>query len=153
MRTKKVILVLIAILLYTTVTFGFRRSRSLFVTHAAARLQEEPTAFSTILAFLPFGQEIRNAIGWNPDAILIEERIGPQILSFKEPTEIVRYRFSDTPHPNMYVKGHFSIVPTFGDGIKKGGHAISIEAIRQSLIREVTAIINDISRLPRVINI
>jgi hypothetical protein len=99
-----------------------------------------------------FVEDIRGAIGWNPEAILLEERISTSDLSFEKPTEVVRYRFADQPSPNVHVKGDLPIIPTFGEGEIKGGYQLSI-GMFDKLITKVTKIVDEVSNLPRVIDI
>ncbi len=105
----------------------------------------------TLCVQIPFVGDIRKAISWNPDAILLEERIGALTLSLEKPTEVVRYRFADQPNPNMHVQGRLTINPTFGEGDIEGSCQFGIGFFNK-LINSVASIVDEVSKLPRVIN-
>jgi hypothetical protein len=98
-----------------------------------------------------FADNISDVIRWSDDAVLLEERIGSMALSFEQQTEIVRYRFIGDSDPNVNVKGTLTIIPTLGEGHSEGRTQISIGAF-PSLIDSVTAIADEIAKLPRVID-
>ena len=105
--------------------------------------------------FLPQLASIGNifdGIGWNPDAILLDQRIGTSRLSVIKKTELVRYRFADEPDPNVYVKGNLPVEVSFSDGREKDSYRLGFGSFN-ILITEVTGIVNKISKLPRVIDI
>lgn len=59
---------------------------------------------------------VEQAIGWSPDAILLERTEIPQPISFKKRTEVTRLRFDPAgPEPKVYVQGEFPLIPSFGD--------------------------------------
>lgn len=93
---------------------------------------------------------INEVISWNPDAILLEMRTSANSLSFKEPTEVIRYRFADHPNPSVHVNGKLAIFPCFGEPpIEVGAVQVSIGHF-PSLIIQVSQIVDQVSRLPRV---
>lgn len=105
--------------------------------------------------FLPQLANVGNiidAVGWNPNAILLDQRIGTSSVSFKKKTEVVRYRFADEPNPNVNVKGNLSIEVGFSDGREKDSYHIGFDTFH-ILIHEVTGIVGKISKLPRVIDV
>lgn len=104
----------------------------------------------TQLSF-PHPDDIAKVVGWNPDAVLLEQRFSWQPLSCEKTTELARYRFSDQPNPNMYVKAGLPAEPTFGEGPIKSGYQISIGGIN-TIIDTVKTLVNQISKLPRVID-
>ena len=107
----------------------------------------------TIYMQVPFvGKDIRRAIGWSSEAVLLEERIGDKALSFEKPTEVIRYRFADHPDPNVHVKGSLPLVPTFGQGPIKGGYQMSL-GMFSVLVNKVTEIVDEVSNLPRIIDV
>ena len=105
----------------------------------------------TLYVQMPMVGDIKDAISWSPEAILLEERIGVQALSFEHPTEVVRYRFADNPYPNVQVKGGLPISPTIGEGTEEG-YQLDIPMFN-NLIGAVTAIVDEVSKLPRVIDV
>lgn len=104
----------------------------------------------TFLIQLAYVGNILDAIGWNPDAVMLDQRIGTSRLSFKKKTEVVRYRFADEPNPNVHVKGILTIDVGFTDGREKDTYTLGPERFRL-LIDEATGIVDKISKLPRVI--
>lgn len=105
--------------------------------------------------FLPQLMRVGNiidAIGWNPDAILLEQQIGTSSLSSEKKTEVVRYRFADEPNPNVYMKGALPIEVGFYDGREKDSYRLGFGTFH-ILITEVAGIVNKISKLSRVIDV
>lgn len=105
----------------------------------------------TLCVHIPIVMNTRDAFGWSADAVLLETRMGATALSFEKPTEIVRFRFADQPHPNVHVKGGLAVSPTFGEGPIKGGYQLSIGTFSE-LTSSVTAVVDEVSKLPRVID-
>jgi len=106
----------------------------------------------TFLPQLAHTGNIIDTIGWNPDAILLEQRIGTSRLSFEKKTEVVRYRFADKPDPKVHVKGDLPIEVGFSDGREKDSYRLGFRMFH-ILITEVTGIVNKISKLPRIIDV
>lgn len=108
----------------------------------------------TFYSHIPFvGYEAaRQTVGWSSEAILLEQRIGVAVLSLKQGAEVVRFRFADHPDPKVHMKGNFSIDPTFGEGEIKGGYQVGIGVFAHLIVR-VTEIVDEVSRLPRVIDV
>jgi len=110
----------------------------------------------TLQIYVPIVEQISEAIAWNPNALLLEEcprNLQGLPLSLEEPTEIVRYRFSEYPDPNVHVKGRLPIHPTFGEGDNKGGIGCQVNIwYFRGLIEAVTQIVDEIGRLLRVID-
>ncbi len=108
----------------------------------------------TLYSQIPFigFEAVRKAVGWSSEAILLDYRIGARDLSLENETEVVRYRFADHPDPKMHMKGKFTIDPTFGEGEVKGGRQVGM-GFFGNLIDWATMIVDEISRLPRVIDI
>jgi len=104
----------------------------------------------TVPYYLAFPRDVRNIISWNPDAILFEEKCSGLPLSLEEPTEIIRLRFAKYPNPNVNVKGALTIDPTLGQG-PGGGYQVPFAEF-PTLIEAVTQIVDEVSRLPRVID-
>lgn len=97
-------------------------------------------------------EAIKHAVGWSHEAILREQRVGAGVLSSEKETEIVRFRFADYPDPKVRMIDKFQIDPTFGEGEIKGGFQVGLGLFR-SLIDTVTEITDEISKLPRVVDI
>jgi hypothetical protein len=58
---------------------------------------------------------MRDAIGWNPAAYLLERRETLYPLLHEHETEVLRLRFSETgPSPQVHVKDQIILEPTFG---------------------------------------
>lgn len=106
----------------------------------------------TFLPQLARVENIMDAIGWNPDAILLGQRVGTSTLSFKKKTEVVRYQFADEPNPNVHMKGDLPVEVGFSDGREKDSYTLGFASFH-TLISEVTGIVDKISKLPRVIDI
>lgn len=98
------------------------------------------------------GREISQAIGWAKEAVLLEQRMGSTTLSLKEPTEVIRYRFADEPNPNVHVKGRLTIEPTIGEARDKDSYQAGVGFFGH-FINEVTKVVDEVSRLPRVIDV
>lgn len=106
----------------------------------------------TLCIQMPFVRDINEVIGWSPEAILLEQRVGKIDLSLEEITEVVRYRFADKPYPNVHMKGRLAFYPTFGEGAIEYGCQVTLGYF-SILINAVTKIVDDISKLPRVIDV
>ena len=107
----------------------------------------------TLLVQSPLvGEDISQAIGWNSEAVLLEQRKGITALSLKEPTEVIRYRFADEPNPHVHVKGSLTISPTVGEGKAKDSYQVGVGFFGH-FINEVTKVVDEVSRLPRVIDV
>jgi hypothetical protein len=105
----------------------------------------------TLYVQIGFVDNISKAIGWNNKAVLLEHRNGDLALSYRKPTEIIRYRFADYPDPDVQVKGKLTVNLTLGEGPMKGGRQLGVGTFIL-LINEVTAIVDKISGLPGVVN-
>lgn len=103
----------------------------------------------TLFNYMPVVGDIREAIGWVDDAVLLEESLGVETLSLKEPAEVVRFRFADEPYPNVHVKGGLSISPLIGES-KVDGYVVDVSMFN-TFINTVTAVVDTINKLPRVV--
>ena len=97
----------------------------------------------------PVDDIIRRGVTWHPEARLIEEQISSLPLSFKQPTEVVRFRFADKPDPDVHVQGRFPIDPTLGEPDADGTVQLGIGAFA-GLIKMVDGVVDSIRKLPRV---
>lgn len=104
----------------------------------------------TLFAQLPIAsaQNIAGAIGWSPNAILLEQRFSGSSLSLEQVTELVRYRFTDQPDPNVHVKAGLPVDPCFGEVVKDGWQVSP--AMFNTFINIVSGIVDKVGKLPRV---
>jgi hypothetical protein len=100
---------------------------------------------------IPYSRSIAQAIGWNPDAILLEQRFSGAALSLEHVTELVRYRFADQPDPNVHVKGDLPVDPSFGE-IVEDGWQVTFRRFN-TFINTATSIVDQVSQLPHVIDV
>jgi len=96
-------------------------------------------------------EALADVIGWRPGAILLEQATTVAPLSFKQPTEIVRYRFDGTLDPGVHVKGRLAVAPTVGDDQADGAIQVAIGAF-DGWIKRVDGIIAETRKLPRVMD-
>lgn len=101
----------------------------------------------THLAFPP--DNIKETISWNPEAVLLEEKLNISPLSFKGPLEIARFLFDNQKDPQVRITGALGIIPCFGEPGIEGGVTIPVGGF-SDLINIVRKIVDEISRLPQV---
>ena len=115
-----------------------------------SNMDKHRTLYSQI-TFIGF-EAVRQAVAWSHEAILLEQRVGAGVLLLEKETEVVRFRFADHPDPKVHMKGNFPIDPTFGEGEIKGGRQVGMGYFG-NLINWVTEIMDEVSKLPRVIDV
>lgn len=94
---------------------------------------------------------LEDAIGWNPDAVLLKQVRIPGPLSPDKPTQVWRLRFAADPEPGVYVKGRLAITPTLGEGDHEGAVQLGVSGGLKLLIDHVEVIVIACRQLPRII--